>query len=70
MVLAGAGITVGLMASVALSRVLEGLLFGVSPVDALTYLLASALLLLVVVAVSSLPAWATRIPATEALRAD
>jgi putative ABC transport system permease protein len=70
-VLAGAGVTVGLMASVALSRVLEGLLFGVDPVDVLTYFLASALLLLVVVAVSSLPAWrATRIPATEALRAD
>jgi len=64
-------VALGLAASVALSRVLEGSLFGVSPVDSLTYVLASALLLLVVVAVSSLPAWrATSIPASEALRTD
>jgi putative ABC transport system permease protein len=70
-ILAAAGVTLGLTASVALSRVLEGSLFGVSPVDSLTYVLASALLLLVVVAVSSLPAWrATCIPASEALRTD
>jgi ABC-type antimicrobial peptide transport system permease subunit len=69
--LAGAGVTLGLMASVALSRVVEGLLFGISRVDVLTYLFASALLLLVVVGVSWFPAWrATRIPAAEALRAD
>jgi ABC-type antimicrobial peptide transport system permease subunit len=70
-ILAAAGVTLGLAASVALSQVLEGSLFGVSPVDSLTYVVASALLLLVVVVVSSLPAWrATCIPASEALRAD
>jgi hypothetical protein len=70
-ILAAAGVTLGLAASVALSRVLEGSLFGVSPVDFPTYVFASALLLLVAVAVSSLPAWrATCIPAAEALRTD
>ncbi len=69
--LGAAGVTLGLAASVALSRVLEGSLFGVSPVDSLTYVLASTLLLLIVVAVSSLPAWrATRVPASEALRSS
>jgi putative ABC transport system permease protein len=58
-------------ASVALSRVLEGTLFGVSALDPLTYVLAPALLLAVVVAASSLPAWrATRVRAIVALRGE
>lgn len=70
-ILGVAGVTLGLAASVTLSTLLEGSLFGVSPVDSGTYLFASTLLLLVVVAVSSLPAWrATYIPAAEALRTD
>jgi ABC-type antimicrobial peptide transport system permease subunit len=65
------GITLGLVASVAFSRVLEGTLFGVSALDPLTYVLAPALLLTVVVAASSLPAWrATRVPAIAALRGE
>jgi ABC-type lipoprotein release transport system permease subunit len=64
-------VTLGLAASVTLSQLLEGSLFGVSPVDSLTYVIASTLLLLIVVAVSSLPAWrATCVPASEALRTD
>ena len=54
--LASAGVTLGLAASVALSRVLVGTLFGVSSLDPLTYVLAPALLFTVVVAASSLPA--------------
>jgi predicted permease len=70
-ILSCAGVTLGLAASFALSRVVEGSLFGVSAVDTLTYALTPALLLIVVVAVSSLPAWrATCIPASEALRTD
>ena len=42
--------------AVAGSRVIEGTLFGVSALNPLTYLLAPALLLAVVVAASSLPA--------------
>jgi ABC-type antimicrobial peptide transport system permease subunit len=65
------GVTLGLATSLLLSRLLEGVLFGVSPVDAATYVLAPVLLLIVVVAVSSLPALqAMGIPAAEALRAD
>jgi len=64
-------VTLGLAASLALSRLLEGSLFGVSAVDALAYALAPALLLAVVAAVSALPAWrATGIPPIEALRTN
>jgi ABC-type antimicrobial peptide transport system permease subunit len=71
MVLGTVGVALGLAGSVALSGVLEGTLFGVSAVDPLTYLLASALVLAVVVAASSLPAWrATRVPAIAALRSE
>jgi predicted permease len=70
-VLGSVGVTLGLAASVAFSRVLEGTLFGVSALDPLTYVLAPALLLTVVVAASSLPAWhATRVPAIAALRGE
>jgi predicted permease len=70
-VLGSVGVTLGLAASVALSRVLEGTLFGVSALDPLTYVLAPPLLLAVVVAASSLPAWrATRVPAIAALRGE
>ena len=66
LVLASAGITLGLAASIALSRVLEGTLFGVSALDPLTYVIASVLLLVVVAAASSLPAWqAARFPRLE-----
>jgi len=69
--LALAGVTLGLAASVALSRLLVGTLFGVSSLDPLTYVLASVLLFTVVVAASSLPALrATRVPVVTALRGE
>ena len=65
------GVAFGLAGSVALSRVVESTLFGVSALDPLTHVLAPALLLAVVVAASSLPAWrATRFSAIEALRSE
>ena len=65
------GVALGLAGSAALSRVVEGTLFGVSALDPLTYLLAPAVLLAVVVASSSLHAWrATRAPALAALRGE
>jgi putative ABC transport system permease protein len=68
-VLGSAGVALGLAASAALSRVLEGALFGISALDPQTYVLAPALLLAVVLAASSLPAWrATRVPTVAALR--
>jgi putative ABC transport system permease protein len=70
-VLGSAGVALGLAASAALSRVLEGALFGVSALDPQIYVLAPALLLAVVIAASSLPAWlATRLPAVAALRSE
>jgi putative ABC transport system permease protein len=70
-VLGSVGVTLGLAASVAFSRVVEGTLFGVSALDPLTYVLAPALLLAVIVAASSLPAWrATGVPAVAALRGE
>jgi ABC-type antimicrobial peptide transport system permease subunit len=71
LIMGAAGLTLRLAASVALSRVVEGSLFGVKAVDPVTYGLASALLLLVVAAAATLPAWrAARVPPSEALRAD
>jgi putative ABC transport system permease protein len=71
LILACAGVTLGLAASFALSRIVESALFGVSAVDTLTYVLAPTLLLVVVIAVSSVPAWrATCVPASEVLRTD
>ena len=65
------GVAFGLAGSAALSRVVESTLFGVSALDPLTHVLAPALLLAVVVAASSLPAWrATRFSAIEALRSE
>jgi putative ABC transport system permease protein len=71
MLLGTVGVALGLTGSLALSRVVQGTLFGVSALDPLTYLLAPALLLAVVVAASSLPAWrTTRVPAIAALRGE
>ena len=70
-VLGSVGVGLGLAASIALSRVLEGRLFGVSALDPGIYVLAAALHLVVVVAASALPAWrATRVEALAALRGE
>jgi len=71
LVLGLVGVALGLAASVAFSRILEGTLFGVSALDPLTYALAPVLLLTVVIVASSLPAWrATRVPPIAALRGE
>jgi putative ABC transport system permease protein len=63
MALAVAGVTIGLAASFALTRVISGLLFGVQPTDPTT-LVAITLLLLTVALVSCL------IPARRATKVD
>jgi len=54
--LALAGISIGMLGSFALSRTLSGLLFGVSTTDPWTFSVVPALLLFVVLIASSLPA--------------
>jgi putative ABC transport system permease protein len=71
LLLASVGVALGLAASIALSRVLAGTLFGISPLDPLTYVVAPALLFVVVAAASSLPALsAGRVQSVAALRGE
>jgi putative ABC transport system permease protein len=65
------GIVVGLLAAIAIRRVVASLLFGVSPGDPLTFAAVSALLVGVALASSALPAYAaTRVDPNLALRDD
>jgi ABC-type antimicrobial peptide transport system permease subunit len=69
--LAAVGIGIGLAGAFALSRLIEGLLYGVRPNDPLTFVAVTVLLLLVALLASFVPAWrATRVPPTTALRAQ
>jgi predicted permease len=63
LLLAGAGIALGVLASLALTRLMSALLFGVAPTDPLTYAAVSAGL----AAVAALAAW---LPARRASRMD
>jgi predicted permease len=68
--LAGLGALIGLVAAVALGRVMAPLLYGVSPVDPVTLVTASAILLAVAALASLLPAVrAAGTPPVDALRA-
>jgi predicted lysophospholipase L1 biosynthesis ABC-type transport system permease subunit len=71
LLLAGAGATVGLVIAVLGTRLIQGLLEGVAPLDAVTFVTATAALL----ALSTLAAWqpasrAERVDPVEALRAE
>ena len=66
-----AGIVIGVAGAAALSKSLEGLVFGVQPMDPATFASVAVMLLCVSAAACYLPAWrATRIPPTTALRAE
>ncbi len=71
LVLGAIGVAIGLVASLAASRVLEALLFEVTPTDPLTFAGVTVALLLIVAAASYFPARrATAVDPVEALRAE
>jgi putative ABC transport system permease protein len=66
-----AGIGGGVLASLALTRVLRGMLYAVTPLDATTFLAVPTLMLATAVVACWLPAWrATRVDPLLALRGD
>jgi predicted permease len=71
MVLTLAGVCVGLVAAIGSTRLMSSLLFGVNPVDPLTYAVVSIALAGVALTASYIPARrAASIPPTQALRAE
>jgi predicted permease len=71
LLLAGAGVALGLAAAAGLTRLMSSLLFGVTALDPLTYTVVSALLLVVSVLASYLPARrAMMIDPVQALRGE
>jgi putative ABC transport system permease protein len=69
--LAGLGLGVGLVAAFAATRALSGMLFGVRPNDSVTYVAVAAVLLLVALAASWVPARrAARVDPIVALRCE
>ncbi|MDR3700883.1 MAG: ABC transporter permease [Candidatus Sulfopaludibacter sp.] len=71
LVLSGIGAACGLVAALALTRLMKSLLYEVSPADPVTYVAVSAGLILAATLASYLPARrATRIDQVEALRAE
>ena len=69
--LAGAGIAIGLAAAAALTRLMKSVLFGISPVDPLTYTAVPLVLVAATVLASYLPARrAATVDPVETLRAE
>ncbi len=69
--LAGLGVGIGLVLAAAMTRLLSGMLFGVTPLDVTTLAAVSALLVAVALAASALPAMrAARIDPASVLRSD
>jgi ABC-type antimicrobial peptide transport system permease subunit len=65
------GVVAGVIAAIALSRLVATLLFGVPPTDPLTFTAVALLLVIVGVAANLLPAYrATRVEPTQTLREE
>jgi putative ABC transport system permease protein len=66
-----AGLALGLLAAAGASRLLSGLLFGVTPYDTVAFAVAPAVLIVVALAACLVPAWrAAAVDPAEALRAE
>jgi ABC-type antimicrobial peptide transport system permease subunit len=71
MSLALAGVAIGMLSALALSRLLETLLYGVTPRDPLVFVVVPAVLIIVALVAVWLPALrATRIDPIDALRCE
>src|SRR5258708_20549919 len=71
MMLSVLGVAIGLGVAVALSRVVSGMLFGISARDPLTFGVTAAVLLVVALVATYIPAWrATRADTLIALRSE
>jgi putative ABC transport system permease protein len=69
--IAAAGLAIGVAAAVALTRFLESLLFGVTPLDPISFLAAAALLLVLALAACAAPAMrAARVDPAVTLRQE
>jgi predicted permease len=69
--LASIGVALGVAGALALTRVMQGVLFGVTATDPLTFGGVATILLVVAAVASIIPAWrATRVDPLEALRAE
>jgi ABC-type antimicrobial peptide transport system permease subunit len=65
------GLGIGLAGAAALTRVMQGLLFGVTPLDTVSFIAAPVMLLAVALLACLLPAYrAARIGPVEALRSE
>ncbi len=70
-VLALGGIVAGAAIALVLTRYMSGMLFGVTPLDPVTYLTAAGILLVAAILATWLPAWrASRVDPVTALRSD
>lgn len=71
LLVAGFGLVIGLLAATWLTRLMDALLFGIAPLDPLSFLAAPLLLLLAATAACVVPAWrGASVPPTEALRCE
>ncbi len=71
LIVAGGGLALGMAAALTLSRFLESLLFGVTPMDPIAFLAAPALLLGAAILACLIPAWrGASVDPTEALRCE
>jgi len=69
--LAGVGIACGLLAALGLTHLMKSVLFGISPADAVTYVVVAVVMFLTAALASYVPAWrATAVDPIEALRGE